>query len=396
MLHNISITQSAIVNPIHALRLEYSNSSVVGHTIKAEFPTRLIGSLASFTAAIDCIIQLTTCVYILLRNMVNYCSNKETNTTDLRLHFSQAIAFLKLTVIGSIAGSIWPALFENSQEVSNAVRLNEEISDLSPKLQQLVKNVKNGSETAPYLNLQKFWHDNSPAFFWRKGLENRHQFIQIFSQDSHPAFAAVRTALASMIYKPIIHRSHRKTMPLSQRGVRWLSSQERETALGKTTTKVAAIYKAASYFHATHTKESLEQILTSGFVHVNDSSGNLGAFVSTIPERQFGDFVIAFSGSAMEHLSRPNMTMRCDSGEEWIGYAKSIPINRKTVPYVLLRDSNGRRTEQDRSQLEEECRRWTRRDIPVVLVADGADYSKFEREATQTVLDLNIGVPQGW
>lgn len=91
-----------------------------------------------------------------------------------------------------------------------------------------------------------------------------------------------------------------------------------------------------AYYHATPNLKSLMGILKGGQVNVSYEKLFQGAFVSTKPERIYGDYVFVFNRSiewsadlAGNELGQRNGFVL--GNDYWAGFAKPIPVNNSTL-----------------------------------------------------------------
>jgi hypothetical protein len=88
------------------------------------------------------------------------------------------------------------------------------------------------------------------------------------------------------------------------------------------------------YFHATKFERSLK-ILSSNKIKRRDKGHYKGAFVSTRPETAFGDFVFVFNRKI--ESSSPVVFSKMYEDFHWVGFSKSIPVNKNTLEYVAIK-----------------------------------------------------------
>lgn len=196
-----------------------------------------------------------------------------------------------------------------------------------------------------------------------KALVIRREFTQAFTEDRHPVIKRVRQIFAQHIYKG----------PRSKE-VHWDPPTEADRAI---------------YFHAT-TIEGIKGILESQEIRVSQGRFYEGAFVSTLPESNYGKYVIVLNRSI--EFSAPVALSKClDFGGPiggafcWIGFGKPIPVNSKTLECVAVEDST-----EDLSRLQKELSEIAGREIKVVSL----DELKFR--AVERSIQGDVMIPKEW
>ncbi len=88
------------------------------------------------------------------------------------------------------------------------------------------------------------------------------------------------------------------------------------------------------YFHATSIENALK-ILSSKSIQRLDLTAFRGAFVSTLPERQYGDIVFALNRRIEQ--AGPALHAKFRAGSHNVGFAQSIPVTLETLEYVAVK-----------------------------------------------------------
>ena len=90
----------------------------------------------------------------------------------------------------------------------------------------------------------------------------------------------------------------------------------------------------AYYFHAS-SKEGLQGILNTRKISVRQGQGLRGAFFSSHPEADFGNYVIAMNRT-IEKTHQTVVASGIYRGHYWAGFDKDIPITKDTVQFIAI------------------------------------------------------------
>lgn len=351
-----SLTESLLFYPILQMRADLLNDpksphgigEKMWHFIEAEIGARVTALFTSLFAAADAFVHLSTGYYKGTCLLLEKCSPIQTswNKAEVDDHFRRAAFFSGIALVGSVAGVIWPGVFKYvKQAPSDSFDDGDTISGTLPKkIHELVKAVQNGKETAPFQQLKTCWRSSD--------LTNKRWFVQAFNQIP---FKGVRKELTDTVYRPITRG----------RQIRWLNNEE-ASAGGSFWSQTNNVSKGV-FFHATSEK-ALESILKARKVEVRHEKAYRGAFVSTRPELNFGPCVLAFKRN-IERLSELHHGFKANENTYWAGFSQDIPVNDRTLAYIIL-DS---RSESQREQLQNQCCTWAGRTIRVVLINEVGD-----------------------
>jgi hypothetical protein len=339
--------------------------------IKSEVFARFTALFTSALAAPDALIHFSTGVYkgssLLLKKWTRIGSAAG-SSSEVYAHFRRARLFAVVTLIGSLAGAIWPGVLKYFRYSPPPPPNEESISpsDAPDAIVALSKAVQEDKEKDPFPQLRNFWEKSS--------LSDKHWFVQIFNQLPEP-FKAVRVVLADMVYRSIA------VSPLSQKQIKWLNSNE-VTWNGNFTFQDVPNSRNAFFFHATSEK-ALESILKSKKIEVRHEKAYRGAFVSTQPEYSFGPCVLAFKRN-IERVSKLEHGFTINQETYWAGFSHDIPVTQFTLACVIIDTMYG--NEQD---FENKCQKWAGWKITIE-----------SREAIRWTLDaiklLNMGIPKEW
>lgn len=390
---SFSLTDRFIINPLLSMRgslpIDPANPPGLGaricHYANSEGTARVIGAFASVFAAADCAVHTASGIYkgsyLLLRKLNCCCLNPAPwSSQEVRGHFSQAGKFAVLTLIGSVAGAVWPDVFNyflpstpivnNEDNVSNED--DKSWTDAPEELLELVKAVKNGEEKAPYERLRNYWRGAS--------LNNKNWFVKIFGSDNSDKFAPVREELARMVYRHIDQPSDRQQ--LHNRRLTWHSGNEIDARI-KNVWNASKTFNKGFFFHATP-ERNLESILKGRKVEVRHEKLYRGAFVSTRPETGFGPCILVFKRN-IERLSRLEHGFTMGNRTYWAGFSQDIPVTEESLAYIILNHAD----EGKRLELEVNCKAWTGRKIEVISLRNAA-------HNLEAVEGLDMGIPIEW
>ncbi len=371
-----SLTERCIINPILSMRARLvvdpssshsSSSSGIGRKIyrcmEKELFTRIIGAFASVFAAPDAFVHFFTGTYKAVALLPGRFYPVSWNGTEVRAHFKKAALFTGLTLVGSVVGVIWPGLFsyfdknppgggsngggvpsggsggnsgvppEGDGGSSDVFPTNSD-SSLDPNMPRAIQNlfqqVISDKERAPFQKLHVFWKGAS--------LTGKQWFVNAFNHN-HTACGKVRALMPDIVYRSITPK----------RNVVWLNQKESSDK-----------DLPPSYFHAT-SKVALEAILKTGRIEVRHQKAYRGAFVSTLPELGFGNYILGFNRN-IERLSALEHGFTIGQDTFWAGFSRNIPVSQKTLACVILNSES----KEEREALEAECVLWTGRKIEVL------------------------------
>lgn len=388
-----SLTDRFIINPVLSMRASLSidpaNPPGLGaricHYANSEGTARVIGAFASVFAAADCAVHLASGIYkgsYLLLSKLNCCclSPAPWSSQEVRGHFSQAGKFHVLMLIGSIAGAVWPDVFNyflpstpidcNADNGSNEDE--KSWTDAPEELLELVKAVKNGEEQAPYERLRNYWRGAS--------LNNKNWFVKIFGSDNSDKFAPVRVELSRMVYRHIDQPIDRQQ--LHNRRLTWHSGNEIDARI-KNVWNASKTFNKGFFFHATP-EMNLESILKGRKVEVRHEKLYRGAFVSTRPETSFGPCILVFKRN-IERLSRLEHGFTMGNRTYWAGFSQDIPVTEQSLAYIILNNAD----EGKRQELEKNCNAWTGREIDVISLRN-------VENNLEAIEGLDMGIPIEW
>ena len=391
---SFSLTERVIVDPVLTMRAPLPPTDQdephelieeAWQIFQSEVLARIVSAFTSVFATADAFTHLLVGSYkgadLLLRTVFSL-TPATWSSSEVYSHFQRAAWFGGFTIIGSLAGIIYPdALRPCRYTPSSPPSDDDDIStpraetpprpesdrNISEALRQLAHSVKTGGERNPYIQLRQFWSQSS--------LENKHWFVHTFSRNVSENFKGVRMRLADIVYRPISRQ-------LRERQIQWLSGQEIDQRVNCLFGQ-ANEYNQATFFHATNEK-SLESILKSKKVEVHHEKALRGAFVSTQPEVGFGRYILAFRRS-IERLSSLEHGFTVDQNIYWAGFSHDIPVTDATLAYIIL--DKGTNTEC--RVLQERCHQWTGRSINVISLEDVAT-------TLNTIQRLGTGIPIEW
>ena len=387
-----SLTVDLIIDPVLILRESSPGSAEGTPTVldhlwcftKAELATRVMALFTSVVAVADVGTHLGTAVYkggyigvgfLIKHTFVHYFFTLSPVTWDLDeigLHGYNTAVFSLIVLVGSVAGFIWPGVFQYFPHTDGLLSPDSDVEQQMPvELSRLAQEVSRDGEVSPYNRLQAFWRDGP--------LAHKHWFVKIFSNDL-PKFKAVRKALETMVYRPIGTDAKDASFKLSRllsanHQVRWLSSSEVAEGVNGGLSRTNA-YSQAFFFYATH-RGALESILKSKQI-------GRGEFVSTRPELSCGPCILAFK-RVIERLSPLVQGFTRNEKAYWVSFGNAIPVNENTLAYIILSSNS----EAERLDLETRSKQWTGKKINVILYGDVQDkLRRIER--------LKMGIPIEW
>lgn len=366
---SFSLTEKTIIDPILTLRAPLpplEPDQTVGWTttiwqgIQSELVARVVAVFTSVFAAADALIHFATGVYkgTCLLAGANY------SKSAVYGHFRQAAWFGMLTVVGSIAGVIWPGVFKYCRYSPPSP--SDNFPDAPPFVQELAAAVQKGDQQAPFDQLKEFWRQSS--------LEDKHWFVQVFNHNDTESFKAVRAELADTVYQPV--------QQVKNRQVKWLSAEEVEQPIASLWQR-ARVCNHSFFYHAT-SERGLESILKSKKVEVRHEKAFRGAFVSNKPETGFGRCILAFKKN-IERLSSLEHGFQAGKNRYWAGFSRDIPVTDSTLDCIMLDGGN----EQEREDMEARCQQWAGRSIKVVSLQNA-------KKDFDSIQELNMGIPSEW
>lgn len=374
-----SLTERCLVNPILMLRappLPLEEGYVPGaiavgaaalwYGIQSEVIARVVAVFASVFAAADVCVHLSSGLYkgaSLLGRKLCCLEASSYSSSVVRAHFRQAMKFAGLTVIGSIAGVIWPGIFKSYRYSPPPPPRPYPLTPLPPHIERLCSSLETQEEKASLEHLKQVWSKSS--------LDDKRWIVQVYTADNDQRAVRLRKELAPIVYQP-----------LSAREVTWLSEEDIEKE-GRVEGKVNR-HRHAFFYHAT-SEAALESILKTGRVEVRHEKAFRGAFVSTYPETGFGRCVLGFNRQ-IERLAPLEHGFRIDQNTYWAGFSQDIPVADPTLEYIMLEGGDL----QACQDLKARCQAWAGRKIEVISLDDRA------QTRLQAIRNLNMGIPQEW
>lgn len=327
---SFSLTKQVIINQALKLReapLDTPENPFIpgriGHILQSEVAARIISIATSFFAAIDFFTHLGTGIvkgaHLGLRNLNIRCLSPAPTGKEIACHFKLSSKFLGITVIGSIAATVWPGVLKYFQ-----------VSPFSPG--GTSSDWKSTSET-----VQALWNQTADkgAFesLWKKAsINDRRTFVHHLNGDTSDQGEYAKSALIDTVY--------RRISCLSSQSNQWPSQKDTQV-----------------FYHAT-SWQGLEGILRSGKIEVRQDGVWRGAFVSTKPETEFGKYILVFNRN-IERLS--SLSRGFSAGDRyWAGFSQDIPVNEMTLSSILVLTDYG-----EVSKLAECCKTWTGREIEI-------------------------------
>lgn len=326
-----SLTEQLFVNSILSLQAPPLNTpdtpltipEKIGYFFQSEVTTRIIAVALSFFAAIDSMahfgIGLLKIAQLGLRRLGISCFNPAPTCKEIAHHFKQSTKYFGITLIGSIASTVWPGIvkhFKASPYTSLIDTTEDDWRNTSDKVQSLWNKTTNKNE------FERLWETTS--------IHDKRTFVQLLNGDNSSKGVKAKSELVDTIYKTI-------TRPSNQ----WPKQQD-----------------TSVFYHAT-SKKGLEGILKTRKVEVRHEKAFRGAFVSTQPETRFGKYVLVFNRN-IERLSHLNHGFS-NGDAYWAGFSCNIPVNATTLHSILVVNSN----HNEISEITDTCNTLTGRKIKV-------------------------------
>ena len=148
-----SLTEKVVIDPILTLRAPLAPlepDQTVGWTakiwqsIESELVARIVAVFTSVFAAADALIHLATGMYKGIRLLA------DANFTKLVAdgYVRQVAWFIMLTVVGSVAGVIWPGVLKHCRY--SPPPPSDSFSDAPPSVRELAEAVRRGDLQAPF------------------------------------------------------------------------------------------------------------------------------------------------------------------------------------------------------------------------------------------------------
>ncbi|MBP9840949.1 MAG: hypothetical protein KBC64_00820 [Simkaniaceae bacterium] len=387
---NFSLTETCVINPI--LNIRQNRTSF----FETEIVTRIIAVAISVFAAVDVILHFSIGVVkgsLLLCRRIFHLNPPTWTTNEVATHFKKSSWYTRVVLFGSFIGILSPRAARRAciypQPVGpqrpppitpqpNPVVPPAPTTGLpSAALQQAIQDVHAGVDQAPFPALRAAWVASS--------LSDRHWFVDLFNQGTDAISEAVRENMADIVYRPI-------KPSLAGRPVQWLAPQEVDQRINEIWGR-AHTQQHAFFFHATREVNSLQGILTSRHIEVRHQQRLRGAFVSTLPEEVFGQYILGFKKnierlSPLTHgISNPAPLIGVAQVPEqtyWAGFSQNIPVTEETLAYVAIQG-----TEDERRTLQDQCTQWAGRPIEVRLLNDA-------KQEIDAVHNLDLGIPVEW
>ena len=334
-------------------------TAVIRQGIDSELVARVVAVFTSVFAAADALIHLATGMYkgICLLAGAGY------NKSVVYGHFRQAAWFAVLTVVGSIAGVIWPGVFKHCRY--SPPPPSDDLLDVSDDIKELSLLALNSENNEFVVNqFKELWSKSS--------LEDKNSLVRVFNIHNNN-FTHLRDKLADTVYRSI--------HVLNSSRVTWLCPEEIDSK--KTFLIQGKSCKRSFFYHAT-SELALESILKSGKIEVRHEKAFRGAFVSNRPETDFGNCILAFNRN-IERLSSLEHGFQTSEKIYWAGFSRDIPVSSSTLACIMLDSEN----EQECKNLAEKCKIWAGRSINVVWLQSGNGVLEF-------VQGLNMGIPSEW
>lgn len=305
---SFSLTEQFVIDPILTLRAPLALESEEGadwkkrayQVLESEVAARALAVFTSALAAVDATTHVLTGVCICFYSPSTACA-----------HFQQAAWFSLLTVVGSLAGTVWPELFRSARYAPPSP---EDASFAPDRIKQLVLAAQRGQ--MQIAELGEIWG--------RSSLEDKRWFVEVLSDDG---LSALRAELVDKVYRAFYSLGGRK--------LQWLSSEEIHKNVNSVWSRNSAYYHSF-FYHATSEK-ALESILTSKKIEVRHEKAFRGAFVSTEPET---------------------------------GFSRDIPVTVSTLAYVILDGGSDRECQE----LKERCSSLAGRSIEVLSLESARNH----------------------
>ncbi|MBI5273734.1 MAG: hypothetical protein HY860_01620 [Chlamydiales bacterium] len=436
----ILLTEHLVFDPINNF------SQPQRSCVESELVTRIIGVSASIFAAIDLVISLVGMIglstYLATKLICCCCDDIDQDYQILSNMIGDVGKFALLTLTGSVFGIISPQCLSCSCSVDNnrfgpasggnvgtnppivvaggstgtnvsippitvgggtlssppitvvgggtpssgrdladpVVIDEEKEQEALLDLTALAQSVQEGGESSPF--------DNLRDFFARSSIGTQMRFIDMFSEGSIPEYAKVRKELADVVFQP---------KSLADHDVKWLSNLEIEEAATKLASTARLTQTLAAkhipwtdkfhkgyFFHATPVEANVQGILGAMQIEVRHQQAYKGAFVSTVPEIGFGNYIFAFREN-IAHNSSLNIGFSVGGFSYWIGFSQGIPIDPSTLAYIMVYN----RSDADNASLQARCKTWAGWDIPVVSYQD-------MQEHLEELKTIGRGIPKSW
>lgn len=378
-----SCTERMIVNPVLYLRapLLHDPDSLPGlsarirHSLEAEGLSRITACFTSLFAAVDTCMHLAAGVvkggYLLARKCCKRVPRSPFSAAEVRAHFREAAYFACITMVGSIAATVWPDLFLSFHRPPPPGAFDGGL-DVLPEYSYLLSGV-------PQEEIADHWKKAS--------LSDKRMFVNYVNSraDDH----ITRRKLAPVVYQPIVHPS--------KEPVTWLTGDETREKLTTSLCRPSHAMQyqltagnnpsaAEGFLCHTTSQEALLKILKAKMLRVEHQKLYRGAFVSTRPHPIFGNCTLVFKRN-IERLSSLTHGFPVNSPEGpayWAGFSKAVPVTEQTLAYVILNGS-----EPEREALERTCLSLTGRTIKVI---------RFEPaiEILEDIDTLDMGIPEEW
>ena len=390
---NFSLSESIGITPILNMRAKPALNQAaptivrVGSFLESEIVSRIVALALSIFAIIDTMAHLLAAGYkeiSLSVRLARQLPPPAWDQAEVETHLKKSLWHLKVAIVGSVGGFILPDVVSHFAYVAPPAPAPAPVPLVPPPgiqgspLDVQTREIRDGTIQAPFAEVAAIWP--------HRPLAERKWFVDTFNQANDPIAQLVRQHLTPTIYRPTSLSNS-----LGRHNVSWLPQEEVNQRVNAVWNRHAA-HNAAFFFHAT-SRDNLEAILRSQQVEVRHQANYRGAFVSTLPETDFGTCILGFKKN-IEQLSpitrhiphtahfrtfRPNNT-----NGHWIGFSEAIPVTDQTLAYIMI---DG--TEQQRQALAAQCPRWAGRPIEVFRLED-------MRGEIQTVENLNLGIPAEW
>jgi len=342
---SFSLSESVIVDSIRTLSRfnkltedECCNECL--YLIQSTLIVRITAVFISAFAIADSFVHLMSGIYKashLALAHFGYLNPSEYNLEEVSCHFQKAVFFAALTLIGPFLGIIQP----------NAFRYYWFSPERLEQLQRLILDVEAGHPETAWPQLQK-WFD-------RGLMDDKLLFFRIFGQDTSKHYKTIRRLFSEAFYTPVPgQHNHDEWLTPAEMGQRMRIENDPQWI--EQVFQQAVLYNLGFYFHGTRSENSLRSILRSK-VEVHD----LGAFVSTKLEPDYGPFYLAFQRN-IEFLSLPSTKVPFRNGLVWIGFSEAIPVTEETLAYIGVSG----KSQAECDAFAKRCKDWTGRDITVI------------------------------
>ncbi len=147
----------------------------------------------------------------------------------------------------------------------------------------------------------------------------------------------------------------------------------------------------ASLFHATQTEDRLMKILkTKGVKNFSKITSSYNAvFASTYPEfYNYGLFVLGFTPD-IHYSSKPKVKY---AERGWIGFSKEIPVNKKTLAFII--NASPELDQQSQERFQKKCNENFGAEVPVIFFPSWRQ-SSAENDALHAI-GKKRGLPAEW